>query len=203
MYRGVLLYGDSGSGKSSLVNAGLIPRDRARLCARATARAAARRRRARHRADRASPTTTRRAAPLRARADEEPSARTVLAIDAFEQRVRAACERHRPLLIFDQFEEIVTLFDEAGATVTQAASHRAHRRDCTGRCRSRSSSPSARTTWARSRSCCRPCPELVDQALRIAPPTADALPTIISGPVRALPRPFRAPSSPSRSPTVW
>ncbi len=25
MYRGVLLYGDSGSGKSSLVNAGLIP----------------------------------------------------------------------------------------------------------------------------------------------------------------------------------
>ena len=73
--------------------------------------------------------------------------------------------------IFDQFEELVTLFDEAGARVTHSSgSSSCSSRCCADRCRSSSSSPSARTTSARSRSCSRRCPELVDQALRLAPP---------------------------------
>src|SRR5258708_20623942 len=51
-------------------------------------------------------------------------------VDAFEERVRAACERHRSLLIFDQFEEIVTLFDEAGARDAQRPARSSSTRRC-------------------------------------------------------------------------
>ena len=43
----------------------------------------------------------------------------MLSTQTFEERLRAACEEHRPLLVFDQFEEILTLFEEAGAGEAQ------------------------------------------------------------------------------------
>ena len=120
VYRGVLLYGDSGSGKSSLINAGLIPEavrlgfapERLRVQPRASEELVIER-------IRSADDDEAELLPSVLALDEESSARTVLAMDAFEERVRAACERHRPLLIFDQFEEIVTLFDEAGARDAQ------------------------------------------------------------------------------------
>ena len=41
------------------------------------------------------------------------------------------------------------------------------------------------------------CPELVDQALRLAPPAADALPTIIRGPFERYPGHFKRELSPA------
>ena len=51
--------------------------------------------------------------------EDESSPRVILSTQTFEERLRAACEGHRPLLVFDQFEEILTLFEEAGAGETQ------------------------------------------------------------------------------------
>ena len=48
--------------------------------------------------------------------DHDGSARVVLSIAEFEERVRAASREHRPLIVFDQFEEILTLFDAADAS---------------------------------------------------------------------------------------
>ncbi len=120
VYRGVLLYGDSGSGKSSLINAWLIPEavrlgfapERLRVQPRASEELVIER-------IRSADDDEAELLPSVLALDEESSARTVLAVDAFEERVRAACERYRPLLIFDQFEEIVTLFDEARARDVQ------------------------------------------------------------------------------------
>ena len=46
---------------------------------------------------------------------DEESSRIVLAMDALEERVRAACERDRPAAHLRPVEEVATLFDEAGA----------------------------------------------------------------------------------------
>ena len=198
VYRGVLLYGDSGSGKSSLVNAGLIPEaihlgfapERLRVQPRASEELVVERIRSADDDEEAL-------LPSVLALDEESSARTVLAMDAFEERVRAACERHRPLLIFDQFEEIVTLFDETGA------------REARGRLVElfiqllRGSLPvkilfSFREDYlGKVKELLAAYPELVDQALRITPPTADALPTIIRGPFERYPDHFARQLSPA------
>jgi WD40 repeat protein len=113
MYRGVLLYSASGTGKSSLINAGLIP----------------------HALDEGfSPVRIR----VQPRRDEEivigrivdktgaeltylPSIfdfdedqeRPVLPVDDFVRIVRMKAKETYPLLIFDQFEEWITLFESA------------------------------------------------------------------------------------------
>ena len=87
VYRGVLLYGDSGSGKSSLVNAGLIPEamrlgfapERLRMQPRASEELVIERI---LRAD-----DEEELLPSVLALGEESSARTVLAMDAFEERV--------------------------------------------------------------------------------------------------------------------
>ena len=54
--------------------------------------------------------------------DEDSSVRTVLSIDAFEARLeRSVRGRTVRCSIFDQFEEIVTLFDAAGLRGVPAA----------------------------------------------------------------------------------
>jgi conflict system STAND superfamily ATPase len=113
LYRGVLLYSDSGTGKSSLINAGLLPSALA---------------------DGLQPERVR----VQPREGEEivvqlsekigsdsvsyPSIftsdrnleRVVLSLGDFEERLRQHAANARPLLVFDQFEEWVTLFEETG-----------------------------------------------------------------------------------------
>ena len=78
---------------------------------------------------------------------------------AFEERLRDACSSHRPLIVFDQFEEIVTLFEEAGAAGGPAAARRADR-PASARAASRQAPLRlpTRTTSARSSSCSPPAP---------------------------------------------
>ena len=198
VYRGVLLYGDSGSGKSSLINAGLIPEavrlgfapERLRVQPRASEELVIER-------IRSADDDEAELLPSVLALDEESSARTVLAVDAFEERVRAACERHRPLLIFDQFEEIVTLFDEARARDAQRRLVELFVRLLRGSLPVKVLFVFREDYLGKVKELLSACPELVDQALRITPPTSDALPTIIRGPFERYPDHFTRQLSPA------
>ena len=119
MYRGVLLYGDSGVGKSSLINAGLIPAaiedgfapERIRIDPRPGAEIIV---------ERISLTEKDDPPYLPSRfAKNEKSRRVTLSVEEFEKNVRAAAAENNPgaypLLIFDQFEEILTLVEQKRA----------------------------------------------------------------------------------------
>jgi hypothetical protein len=134
--------------------------------------------------------------------EEESSERTVLAVDVFEERVRAAGERHRLLLIFDQFEEIVTLFDEAGGSDARQRLVELLVRLLRGSLPVKVLFSFREDYLGRIKELLPACPELIDQALRIAPPTAEALRTIIRGPFELYPIVLRA-SFPRPWPIVW
>lgn len=178
-----MLYGGSGNGKSSLINAGLLPdvielgfhAERVRVQPRDGEEIVVERIATADEDDGEY-------LPSLLAGDDEQSPRVVLGTEAFERRVREACGTHRPLIVFDQFEEILTLFEEPAA---EAAQRRivelivtllreplpvkillAFREDYLGRVKQLLAS----------------APELVDQALRLGPPAAEALPTIIRGP---------------------
>ena len=120
IYRAVLIYGDSGTGKSSLINAGLIPKildedyvpDRLRVQPRAGKEIKVERIRA-SAGERESflPSTF---------AKDETTASFEISIEAFMSRLlefkNSAAQRRgfsqSPILIFDQFEEFITLFEE-------------------------------------------------------------------------------------------
>lgn len=122
VYRAVLCYGDSGAGKSSLINAGLIPEAIAQgFCPE------------RFRVqptpgeefvvERVSVSLAGQPPFLRSiLADDDTTSRFVLSGEVFEQKVRGWTGSARPLLIFDQFEELITLFEEApvGEALRQA-----------------------------------------------------------------------------------
>src|SRR6185369_12331045 len=113
VYRGVLLYGDSGAGKSSLINAGLIPivrnegfvPDRIRLKNLRDAEIIIERISLRD--DGRPPFLT----PSLA-GESGDSDRVVLSINDFKTRLFDFAKQHYPLLIFDQFEEFATLFEQ-------------------------------------------------------------------------------------------
>jgi WD40 repeat protein len=198
VYRGVLLYGDSGSGKSSLVNAGLIPEairlgfapERLRVQPRTADELVIER-------IRSADDNEEELLPSVLVLAGQSSARTTLTMYALEKRVRAACEQHRPLLIFDQFEEIVTLFDEAGARDTQRRLIELLVRLLRGSLPVKVLFSFREDYLGKIKELLAACPELVDQALRIASPPADALPTIIREPFERYPGHFARQLSPA------
>jgi WD40 repeat protein len=114
IYRGTLLYGESGVGKSSVINAGFIPAmleegflpERLRVQPIPGAEIVV---------ERLALTDEGTAPflPSRFAADDEPRTRLVFSTADIHARLGLAHEGGAPLLIFDQFEEFVTLFEEA------------------------------------------------------------------------------------------
>jgi hypothetical protein len=118
--RGVLLYGDSGSGKSSLINAGLIPEAiKENLYAH---RLRVQPRRGREiKVERIS-TQTDDGPPylpsdlVDTTATDDNALSFEISLDDFDKQLdrlrHKRVDEPRPLLIFDQFEEFITLFEE-------------------------------------------------------------------------------------------
>jgi energy-coupling factor transporter ATP-binding protein EcfA2 len=121
IYRGVLLYGDSGSGKSSLVNAGLIP-------AALKEKLIAHRLRIQPQSGKEIkieriPLETEDKPPFMPsvlvdeNSDEDKLLNLEIPISGFYEKLKTLKTKElsqpRPLLIFDQFEEFITLFEEA------------------------------------------------------------------------------------------
>lgn len=112
MYRGVLLYSDSGAGKSSLLNAGLVPvmkkegygPERIRVQPKTGEEFIV---------ERVSEETEgqSRFLPSIFMTDDEHE-RTVISVAHFLETLHRRAGDARPLLVFDQFEEWVTLFEE-------------------------------------------------------------------------------------------
>ena len=121
LYRGVLLYSDSGTGKSSLINAGVIPRaleegyhvERIRVQPRTGEEIVI------QRSEKVGNETISYQSIFTS--DEGPE-RVVLPVEEFLGKLRQHAGDTRTLLIFDQFEEWVTLFEEAtGSNAADAA----------------------------------------------------------------------------------
>ena len=119
IHRGVLLYSDSGTGKSSLINAGLLPHavaegfqpEKIRVQPRQDEEIIVERL---SESAHAGPPFL----PSLFSADEEEE-RVVLPVASFLETIKKKAPSTRPLLIFDQFEEWFTLFEE-GAKRKQA-----------------------------------------------------------------------------------
>lgn len=138
IYRGVLLYGDSGTGKSSLINAGLIPKALKENLIPNLLRVQPRRRKE-IKLERIPIEADGRPPYLPSTFTEENEASTLeFSIGEIYRRLRrlksSGIGEARPLLIFDQFEEFVTLFEEASrggvtekARVAQKEAPEAHR----------------------------------------------------------------------------
>jgi WD40 repeat protein len=196
VYRGAMLYGDSGTGKSSLVNAGLLPAveglgfrpERVRVQPRDGEELVV---------ERIATSDDDATALLPSLFSDDGDSRVVLSVSAFEQRLREGAASSRPLLVFDQFEEILTLFEGPGHETSQRRIAEllgallrqtlpvklllVFREDYLGKVKELLASS----------------PELVDQGLRLAPPSAEELPTIIRGPFERYPGDFGRELSPA------
>jgi WD40 repeat protein len=190
VYRGVFLYGDSGSGKSSLVNCGLLPEilaqrfqpERLRVQPRAGEELVVERI--------ARSDDGRGVLPSVLAFDDDPSTRTVLSVDAFDERIQAASDAARPVLIFDQFEEIVTLFEDPESHTAQARLTGLFAAMLHGSLPVKVLFSFREDYLGKVKELLSECPELVDQALRIAAPAPEALPTIVRGPFERYPGQF-------------
>jgi WD40 repeat protein len=192
VYRGVFLYGNSGNGKSSLVNAGLLPAARELGFEPVRVRVQPRVGEELVIEQIVVSDDGAEVLPCVLAPEHTGSSRVVMSMVEFEQRVHAVADEHQPLLVFDQFEEILTLFDDADDATAGLRPALAEmivrllrealpvkllfvfREDYLGRVKQLLSSR----------------PELVDQALRLGAPSADALETIIRGPFERFPGRF-------------
>ncbi len=190
VYRGVMLYGDSGAGKSSLINAGLLPAsarlgfqpERVRVQPRPDAEIVVERISV---GDEGAPYLH-----SSFTSGDQGSLLHVLSCEEFALRLRDVASPSRLLLVFDQFEELVTLFEEAGEQRSQQRIA-----DMLG-VLIREELPVKllfvfrEDYLAKIKPLLAAAPELVDQALRLRPPDAEALQTIIRGPFERHPGHF-------------
>ena len=188
VYRGVFLYGDSGNGKSSLINAGLLPHARevgyepilVRVQPRGHEELVVERI--------ATSDDGAQLLPCRLAPAGDDATRIVLSVAEFTERLRRSTSEARPLIVFDQFEEIITLFEDGTASRDAVAEmivellsgslpvklRLAFREDYLGAVKHLLAA----------------CPELVDQAVRLGAPVAAELDTIIRGPFERFPGHF-------------
>jgi WD40 repeat protein len=190
VYRGVFLYGASGNGKSSLVNAGLLPQVR-RLGFEAV------RVRVQPQAGQelvvdelAIPDDDGEVMPFLFATGEAVASRVVLSVAEFEERLLAASAEHRPLIIFDQFEEILTLFDDAGGVASKLELTMMIGRLLRGSLPVKLLFAFREDYLAGIAQLLLEHPELVDRKLRLGPPAAADLAKIIRGPFEAFPGGF-------------
>jgi WD40 repeat protein len=198
IYRGVLLYGASGTGKSSLLNAGLIHdatqegfrADRIRVQPRAGEELVVERI--------AEVTDGSTFLPSSFDVDGSSSPRVVLSTEAFRARLDEVSTEARPLLIFDQFEELITLFEEPCDETAIAAAREA--RDGIvglliellqhGTLRVKLLFAFREDYLAKVKELFVLSPELLEQSLRLTAPTTDSLERIIRGPFEEHPGAF-------------
>jgi hypothetical protein len=115
IFKGVILFGSSGAGKSSLLNAGLLPKviemgfapDRIKIQNRSGAEIIIERISLND--DGKAPFL---APSLAETVDKNGSASVILSLEDFKERLRTYAIEKQPLLILDQFEETITLFEE-------------------------------------------------------------------------------------------
>jgi hypothetical protein len=192
IYRGSLLYGESGTGKSSLINAGLIPRteDAGMAPTRLRVQPVEGHELVLERISRTGVANDWLPSPL-LHADEN-AARTTLSTTAFTERLRAVSKGATQLLIFDQFEELVTLTADASA-VDSALRAQQNIVDLLVSILHDPSLPTRLLFVFREDYLARldllfyNCPELPDQFVRLTAPSGDSLMPIIRGPFEELP----------------
>jgi hypothetical protein len=201
IYRAVLLYGESGAGKSSLVNAGLIPEMLTRRFIPERIRV--------------SPVPGGELIVERLAADphgnsflpsnlmeDPPSERLVLSAEAFVDRLGKLPAETRPLLIFDQFEEFVTLFEEVPRGDELRKARQAEERLLAMLAALLREAPEGKAPLkllfvfredylAKLQKVLVLYPKLTDQAVRLTPPRTEALPEIVRGPFEHYPGKFR------------
>lgn len=181
VYRGVMLYGDSGAGKSSLINAGLLPRvierglepERIRVQPRRGQELVIERIATSDEGEAALPSLF---------ADDDGAPQAVVSLEDFEERLADLPGSARPLLIFDQFEEILTLFDEVEAGGLRDELVGLLVRLLRGSAPVKMLFSFREDYLGRVTELLAECPELIDQSLRLAPPSPESLWTIIRGP---------------------
>ncbi len=189
IYRGVLLYGDSGTGKSSLINAGLIPEvmhegfsvERLRVHPRTNEEFIVER--------------------MKASDDDDPSflpsmlvsnhesPRIVLSAEEFLGRLSALSPRKPLVLVFDQFEEWITQVDQGrrGEALNQAYQAQDRILETLVRILRDPALPvkllfAFREDYlAKLSPLFRQCPDLANNYLRLTSPPLSVLPRIIRG----------------------
>jgi WD40 repeat protein len=197
IYRGTLLYGATGSGKSSLINAGLLPHmvqagfqpERVRVQPRAGESLVIERIPVEDEGDELLPSLL---------ADgEDGSDRAVLSPEEFERRVEDACSEHRLLLVFDQFEELCTLFRSDADEQVRRQIVELLVRLMRARLSVKLLFVFREDYLSKVKELLAACPELIDQALLLQPLAREELPTIILGPFRRFPGHFARELDPS------
>ena len=194
-----MLYGESGAGKSSLVNAGLIPAaeaegfdfrvDRIRVQPHLQHELVV---------ERIAVTPDSASFLPSSFAGDADGSQIVLSIEAFRAQLdRALSMKVRPLLIFDQFEELITLFEEArGEGRRDAREAQLRIVGMLVELLLHQTMPvklvfSFREDYlAQVKELLALSPELVNQSLRLTPPPTDALYEIIRDPFEKHPGHF-------------
>jgi hypothetical protein len=193
VHRGVLIYGDSGAGKSSLINAGLIP---------AAMKEGFRPDRIRVRLDAREPLVVERISmsaqdtapylPSILVNEQDEHEHVVLSLADLTSKLQNLPPGIRPLLIFDQFEEVVTLFEEAPGKLQRSETIRLQEeifKLLQSVLRDHSLPVKLLLVFredyfAKLTKLFEMCPELPDQYLRLKPPSTSSASNIIRGPFK-------------------